>query len=164
MKLIDSKYDNFFEITELCFISKSKDAITGKEKKPAVICNSLNNLMEDIESVRMFDQGSNLIHKIGLDGGGGFFKITLSIFDPRNSETKARMTYSEGIANKFKHSGVKKLFIIALVSNIQENYENVLRLWTSLNMRLLIESNPSNFCIATDLKLIEYFARNNGPW
>lgn len=77
--------------------------------------------------------------RIGIDGGGGFFKICLSIFLMTREAEKA----------SFKDSGVKRLFILAIAADIQENYENMMKLWRGLKMH----SVETPFTIATDLKL-----------
>lgn len=88
--------------------------------------------------------------KIGFDGGDGFFKICLSILE--NSEelqpdvNQNRLSYKDGIAaNKFKDSGVKETFILAITEDIQENFGNVSFLWKQLNLNSL-----TKFTISTD--------------
>ena len=62
---------------------------------------------------------SEMILKIGitLDGGGGFLMITLSVFD-----------LCESANPNSKESGVKKCFLVGIVSDVPENYVNVKRL------------------------------------
>lgn len=89
--------------------------------------------------------------KLGIDGGGGFLKVCLSvqasIIDNTSSERK-RTRYIDGISiKKFKDSGVKKIFILAAVTNPQENYDNVKHLFSALGI------NYFKGTIATDLKL-----------
>ena len=62
-----------------------------------------------------------ILIRIGLDGGGGFLKICLSLFDLYASESKSTKTLSK----KFKDSGVKKVFIIGVAPNTPENYYNM---------------------------------------
>lgn len=92
--------------------------------------------------------------KFGIDGGGGFLKVCLSIqsdtdYDLIENEKKCiRQSYSDGIrAKKSKNSSVKKLFILALAPSSQENYVNVFQLWEALGI------NDFKGTIATDLKL-----------
>jgi hypothetical protein len=49
----------------------------------------------------------------------------------------------------FKNSGVKKVFVIAIAANVQENYENLRALWASLGLGEL----NRHFTIACDLKV-----------
>jgi len=105
-------------------------------------------------NVREYRSDDEIALKIGADGGGGFLKICLNIQIQSQSPSngRKRMKLSDGVASKtLKDSGVKKLFILAIVPNVEENYTNVLTLW-----RLLQLTNPSTlspYCIATDLKL-----------
>ena len=79
-----------------------------------------------------------------MDGGGGFLKICLSIID-LNQPCSSTTTLSK----KFLDSGVKKVFIIGIVPEVQENYKNLKTLWLNAHINLLDRS----FTIATDLKL-----------
>ena len=64
-----------------------------------------------------------------------------------------RAQYDEGVAaHKFKDTGVKQLFILAVVPNSQENYDNVDQLFSALKI------SPFNGTIATDLKLANILA------
>ena len=87
-----------------------------------------------------------MLVRIGLDGGGGFMKICLSVFDMNCAQNRE---YRKRLGEKFKDSGVKKVMIIAIVPDIQENYVNVKRLWLEYG----IDKLKRNFTIATDLKL-----------
>ena len=44
-----------------------------------VLCNNLNELIDDIIRERNIDD-KDLLVRIGMDGGGGFLKICLSVF------------------------------------------------------------------------------------
>lgn len=113
-----------------------------------VFCINLPGFIEYITTHRQTDD----VHlKFGIDGGGEFLKVVLSVQGKENVPTsvkKSRRSFDDEIdSNKFRDSSVKKIFIIALVRNTQENYDNVSQLWTLLNI--------SNFesTIGTDLKL-----------
>lgn len=88
--------------------------------------------------------------KFGMDGGGGFLKICLSVQSTERdtSSDYKRRKYFDGIFSKrFRHSGVKKIFILALAEGAQENYENVSKLWSALDLNKFVGT------IAVDLKL-----------
>lgn len=150
---LNHSLDHFFEVKkwEVTKVCNKKTEVTTKT---LVFCNNVKNLIEHIKKQRKI---TNKVHiKIGIDGGGGFLKICASILseksepDTINVQKSCRSKYTEGVAaKKFKESGVKKLLILALVDNTQENYDNVLKVWSLLNLNDLDES----VTIATDLKL-----------
>lgn len=61
---------------------------------------------------------------VGIDGGQGSLKFILMIEDKQESSDQS----------KFKDSGVRRCFILALVENVQENYENVSKIWSKLEL------------------------------
>ena len=79
---------------------------------------------------------------MGIDGGGGFLKICLSIFEFEPNSQPAKHAC-------FKNSGVKKLLIVGLAPSVQENYTNLRKLWIILGLHKL----QHKYTIATDLKL-----------
>ncbi|CAH0555135.1 unnamed protein product [Brassicogethes aeneus] len=110
-------------------------------------CTDLEGLIQFIKEKRSLSQ----YHlKFGIDGGGGFLKICLSIQSTVENEDsrKCKQKFEDGIcAKRFKDSGVNKLIILALAPSSQENYENVSQLWSEINI------NNFKGTIATDLKL-----------
>ena len=92
----------------------------------------------------------DLFIRIGIDGGGGFLKIGLSVFELDETATiiSARCKLSSGLTSKFKDSGVKRSFILALVPDVQENYRNVKLLWIKTGLNTM----RHQFSIACDLK------------
>ena len=90
-----------------------------------VLCNNLNELIDDIIRERNIDD-KDLLVRIGMDGGGGFLKICLSVFQLQRDTAGCGKRLDE----KFKKdSGVKKIIILAIVPGVQENYANLKRLW-----------------------------------
>ena len=86
-----------------------------------------------------------IIISVGIDGGGGFLKICMSIFDINDPFPHAQ----SGLAKKFIESGVKRVFLIGIVPDVPDNYVNVKRLWVNSGL----ESLDKRFTVATDLKL-----------
>lgn len=56
------------------------------------------------------------------------------------------------IKNNFLDSGVKKLFIIGL-TNIEESYRNIRKLWNLLNLNVFCEKHGDRLTITANLKL-----------
>lgn len=105
---------------------------------PVIYCNDVPNLIERIKDTRR-DEEDDLYMKLGIDGGGGFLKITLSIVSRNPSVAK----------DSFKESGVKRLHIIALAPNLPEKYEYISLLWNNL-----LKLNNLRYTVAGDLKII----------
>ena len=136
--------DDYFEIKTLSFhqILKETKAVENIER-PVVLCKDLQGFVDFIIETRNLDS-SKVSLRIGLDGGGGFIKICLSVFNPEDTMKDTCLS------KQFKHTGVKKALILALVPKTQENQFNVKRLWINSN----IDDLKSEFTIATDLKMI----------
>lgn len=75
----------------------------------------------------------------------------MSIQSLQNDPKISRQRYTDGVASKiFKDTGVKKLLLLAVGESIQENYNNIVQLWSALNINAL---NGFDCTIAVDLKL-----------
>ena len=140
------RLDMLFSIEENKFLFKEEK--NKWEERPAVFCNDLQLLISKVEETR---NKSYSFVKIGLDGGGGFFKVCLTLHNVSDNKHMAkRQTYADGVAaKKMADTGVQKLFIIGMVPDIPENYENVISVWS----KLLIEGIHQKYTVATDLKL-----------
>ena len=69
--------DNYFQVEKLKFIHV-KGTVETSVTEPLVYCNDVMNFITHIkEQRRITDQKVHL--KIGTDGGGGFFKVCLSV-------------------------------------------------------------------------------------
>ena len=110
-----------------------------------MVCNNLPGLLDMILQGRDGEEDENLIIRIGIDGAGGFLKICMSVFDKNDPVPNAK----SGVSYKFKESGVNKLFLLAIVSDVPQKYVNVKRIWTALGLQTL----QKRFTIATDLEL-----------
>ena len=139
--------DEFFEVTTLVYkVKNAETKVDENVERHSVLCNDVSAFIDSILEKRDREWGDNMLLRIGLDGGGGFFKIILSIFDKDDPYPNV----NSALSKKFKESGVKKAFIIALVPAISENYVNVKRLWINLKLQDL---RFRKFTVATDLKL-----------
>lgn len=115
------RLDEFFTREQVRFLIKEnpKTSECQWETKTLVYCKDISGLIGRIEELR----GKAHDHvKLGIDGGGTFLKICLSLFDDDDNIAESkRASYSEGISAKSrKYSSVKKLFIIAITENYRK--------------------------------------------
>lgn len=140
--------DDFFEICSFKFVNELNNKITDAPGK-AIICKNLGELINFVIGSGQRNLNlSDVDIKFGIDGGGGFLKICMSL---QTSKCKAEqeLKYKRKNYNKiFADSGVKKLFIICLASGVQENYTNISLLWSKLKI------NEHLGYISSDLKII----------
>ena len=74
--------DDFFFLNSYVYRVKNKDSKKDENvERHTVLCNDVAGFIENILEKRDRDWGESILLRIGLDGGGGFFKIVLSIFD-----------------------------------------------------------------------------------
>ena len=106
--------------------------------------NDLPKLIDEIILKRKLNS-ENVIVRVGLDGGGGFLKTCLSLFELDKNST----SFKQMISKKYKDSGVKKVLIIGIAPGVPENYVNMKKLWICIGLHRL----NRKFTIATDLKL-----------
>ena len=114
-------------------------------KESTIVWTDLCNFFDLVLQKRLLENSKSLLVKVGIDNRGGFLKICLSVFDMDNLVSGSKVALS----NKFKDSGVKKVFLVAAVSDVLENYQNVKKLW----LKLGLQNRDRRFTIATDLKL-----------
>ena len=145
----NQQLQDFFEVKICTLATVEGDKKRENFEQHVATCRDLNGLVEKVIQERNINEERMLI-KIGLDGGGGFMKICLSIFkindDPTSNITPKS---NKRLRKRFKNSSVKKVFIIGVVPDIQENCINVKRLWLECG----IDAVSRPFTIATDLKL-----------
>ncbi len=137
--------DHLFEVIDVEF----------GEVQPTVVCTDIDSLIRTISDERQqFD--TELAFKIGIDGGGGYLKFCLNSINPEEmfiTQSNLRSTYNCGVASKaMKSTGVNKLQIIGLAPDVPETYDNVLQLWSMLDINQLFKEKE-NVRVAADLKL-----------
>ena len=140
---INHVFDSYFEELPLQFVAKLRGKLIEQSEQCTVVCNNILLFIDSVIEVRKLDV-TNTLMRIGMDGGGGVLKICLSIFD-LNQPCFSTTTLSK----EFLDSVVKKVFIIGIVPEVQENYKNLKTLWLNAHINLLDRA----FTIATDLKL-----------
>lgn len=134
--------DDYFESSTFEFITEIKD-VTKKHVQEVVVCKDLSKFIDYVVKDRNL---KDYYLKFGIDGGGKFLKICLSIQDTSGHKD------SDKSKSNFKDSGVKKLFILAIAQSTQENYHNVKLLWDKLNINKFL-SEQMDGTVTTDLKL-----------
>ena len=102
------------------FFTSTKDQLMKKEDfidRDVVYCPNLEELVWFILDQRRLAPPESLI-KISLDGGGSFFKVCLQVVNLSNSSPEAKR-------GEYLSTGVKKIFIIAIVEDISETFYNI---------------------------------------
>ena len=108
--------DEFFHCDQILFFEEDKKKNTSRNfYECAIVTNDIKGLIDKILVERQLDK-DNVLIRIGLDGGGGFMKVCMSIF-----ELESPVSTSRKLVKKFKNSSVKKVFIIGITPAIQEN-------------------------------------------
>lgn len=90
---LNKQLQNFFAIKSLGDIGGN--SLVGDV--PVVFCTNVKELIEQIMASRNINE-ENVLIKFGIDGGGGFFKITLSIISSKQQSKTER----------FKDGGVRR--------------------------------------------------------
>lgn len=131
--------EHFFDVTYLPFDVNGDANI---ELKPVVYCKNVPNLIQFVCERRNIKEQDYFV-KIGIDGGGGIMKITLSLVLKEDAEI------SKAGKKSFKSTGVKKLLLLAIIPGIPEKYWNIAPIWTTL-----LELNKVDSVVSGDLKII----------
>lgn len=127
--------DDFFEVKLLntVYVKGKSRSLTPR---PVVVCKSVSGLINYIKARRNLGQPRI---KIGIDGGQGSLKITLNVEG------------GDGESAKFKDSGVRRTFVIALAPKVQENFENIREIWVNQ-----LQLNEIEAIVASKTTVIEY--------
>lgn len=112
---LNHSLDSLFSLKMFEFEKKEKNNEITKILGCFVYCNNVDELIGRVKESRNLHGPVNL--KIGVDSGGGFLKIILSIqsLDEDTEQKNVRQKYDDEIASKkFKDSGVNKMFLIGI--------------------------------------------------
>ena len=113
--------EDLFTAEEVKVVNKKDE----EELKTLVYCTDVGQLVFRLLEHRGLDEDTADI-KIGLDGGGGSLKFTISIMDKEERIKTGRQTYAEGVGAKENTSGsTNKLMVLALLYDGPETYETV---------------------------------------
>nr|XP_012558535.2 uncharacterized protein LOC105845381 [Hydra vulgaris] len=112
--------------------------------RTVIHCKNFHELKNEIIAMR--STSKNHIVKVGIDGGGGFLKVTLGIIE-LNHEPCIPPAKINCTSKVFKDTGVKQQLVIAVSEELQESYTNVLQVFE------LIKLKDQEFVMSCDLKL-----------
>ena len=81
------------------------------EQKPLIFCHNIDEFVNEIFHARDLWSTTSII-RLGMDGGQGFVKVSLNIYDKETSFTEPkRFKYEEGVAPQLqKLSSAKRFF------------------------------------------------------
>ena len=125
-KLIATIWIGIFKKQKINYIRVDKDTkVSENFEQSTIICSNLPNLVDLILKKRSRENSESLLIRVGMDGRGGFLNICMSIFDI-DEPVSANKT---SLSKMFKDPSVKKVFLIAVVLDVPQNYVNVKKLW-----------------------------------
>ena len=138
--------DDFSKVVTISYVKKDKETkIIENYEQSTVVCTDIPKFIDQIIEKRSLQDCDSLLIKVGIDGGGGFLKFCLGVFDMDNLVSGLQT----GLAKKFKDSGVKKVFLVATAPGVSEDYVNVKKIWLNLGLHKM----NRKYTFATDLKL-----------
>ncbi|XP_065683561.1 uncharacterized protein LOC136096352 [Hydra vulgaris] len=123
----------------------------SNETRHIVHCTNLETLKENIVSSRGL-QNSNFL-KLSIDGGGSFFKASLSLISEHEGEPHSPVQKKSKLITKdnFKNTSVQKQLIVAISENTPETYPNVKHILDLLQINEI--SISEKLVISCDMKL-----------
>ena len=138
--------DDWYEVKLIPQTIKDPDDPDNKitVQKHAVLCKDVNAYITFLEQKRDSNETSDVIYRIGIDGGQKFLKVCLNIVD---KSMPASPRLSRSAKKRFADSGVKRLHILGLVHDTEESYENVKEILDNLGIDAI------DMCLAADLKV-----------
>ncbi len=112
-------------------------------EQPAVFCTDCMELVSRVAAERRFNVADIELLKINIDAGRGFLKISLNVLFGDERKT---VRYRNG-RRVFKDSGVRRSFLLGIVPNVAESFENV----SDMLRRCVL---PQGIVLCADLKII----------
>ena len=119
---------------------KGSDVILHVTKQ-AIFCKDVKGFVDYVCQKR---EVADAFFRPGIDGGKGFVKVCLNVID----KSLTSHVGSSRKKDKYKDSGVKKIFILAVVEDKCEMYENLREILQHLHLHISKE-----WCLAGDLKV-----------
>ena len=112
----------------------------GDKSIVTVFCSDIIGLIRKICVMRDLDY-ENCTKKVGIDGGKGFLKIVLSLFDDENPGNEKTGSKS--------YTGGRKVIPLVIAPNVSETYGNIKIMLDLIKFKLL-----DNYLITGDLKVL----------
>ena len=131
------------------FANKQLELVSGgvKVSRDVVFCLDVKGLIDQMLLARNVEGDYTI--KIGINGGGSFFKICMNIMVKEDEITSKRMKYSESaFATESKPGSVKKLIILAICEDIPENYHNLKTILAIMDLDRISFINALNMKLA----------------
>lgn len=136
------KLEEFYTNVTLPFYINDK---IGYENRVLTYCHDIEALVDYVLLARNYDLQNHIV-RIGLDGGGGMFKIIMNVIDTAiedATDPKPSASFN------FKDTGVRKVIFIAAIEKIKESYDNL-----ALILSQIENLDRIKFFICSDIKLI----------
>ena len=130
-------------------LTQTSRAQAQKGKFAVAHCKSLLDLLNRVLISR--EISSELLVKLGIDGGKGFMKFCLSVVDKsslENETSKNPPTERSLTQCVAKDTGVKRQMLVAVIEDFPEIYENVHQVWS------LVGCGDVKLFVACDLKMV----------
>ena len=143
----NKQVDQYFSVKDIKF--DEEETVT-----PVVYCTDIKGFI-DFVLLQRREFSEDVEMKLGLDSGGGFFKICLNVFSHCDFEnlrvTAKKQKYSEGFP-EVKTTSVGKLIILALAQNVKETFLNVSKIYQLLKIEEIEKSYKIR--VAADFKML----------
>ncbi|XP_065672397.1 uncharacterized protein LOC136090170 [Hydra vulgaris] len=131
MSDLEEFLSHFYQVEKVNFL----DSTDGTTIKDLVFVQNTSSFILDLINQRSLDPQSAFVH-ISMDGGGGFMKVIVNVFDINENTT----------SNLYLNSGVQRCQILSIVGDVQES---------NFNLRIILEKlnlQDVKFSAAFDLK------------
>lgn len=121
---LQQNIDGFYDLVSSVYEDSNGHLI----ERDLVVVKNTSEFIQHIIEQRKLDPARSIV-RIFLDGGGGFLKIIVNVFDP-----EAKDEIDVGKKSTFTDSGVQKCQFLAIVADVPENHENLSSILTLLNL------------------------------
>ena len=147
LEMLSHSLDAFYKVEKLEFVGKNENKENVPMDLDLVYLEDTEAFITHVIGERGLD-AERVIVRVGLDGGGGSFKVTASIFETTFQEVEETTFQEVEESEGDKLTGANKLLVFGMSEGLEENYYNV---------RIVVEKlrlNEIECCFASDLKLI----------
>lgn len=145
LQRMDECLKEFFTVTKVEFETSNNRT----ECSPVVFCKDPSGLIDCMLEHR--SAGSEFVAKIGMDSGGDFLKITLSLLTDTSSNARDISRHTACASSSFVDGGVKKIMLLAIAQGVRETYKNL------KNMLDLLDMQGVRYYASMDMKMANIF-------